>query len=194
MRRLVGPNASDVREIDAPVVIGREDTDIVLSDAEVSRRHAELRPYGNGLVVRDLGSSNGTFVDGRRIEGEVTVKGGATLKVGRTELKLEISEPHAADDRPLPSPGMTRVRPVISRPDLTVVREVDAQPDVTVARLAPLHCEVTTTPPAGGAHRAGRPPSAERPPSIGQLLPFIFGGLLLVVALVLVIVLVIVGK
>src|SRR5918997_1503316 len=53
----------------ADVVIGREGCDVVLADPEVSRRHAALRHTGEGPAVEDLGSTNGTFVNGERISG-----------------------------------------------------------------------------------------------------------------------------
>ncbi|MEW5975743.1 MAG: FHA domain-containing protein [Acidobacteriota bacterium] len=52
----------------AKVSLGRSDTDIVLDDPEVSRRHCVIEVHGNSGIVADLGSTNGTFVDDERIE------------------------------------------------------------------------------------------------------------------------------
>lgn len=73
-----------------PLKVGRsEDADVCLgNDTRVSRLHAEVRAAGDGFVVRDRGSTHGTFVDGERIEGTVTVAGGALLRVGRTLMIL----------------------------------------------------------------------------------------------------------
>ena len=50
-------------------VLGRSrECDIVLDDANVSRRHAEVRPSGGSWIVRDLGSTNGVKVNGRRLD------------------------------------------------------------------------------------------------------------------------------
>ena len=49
--------------------IGREGCDITLADPDVSRRHARVTPRGDTVVVEDLGSTNGTFVNGERIAG-----------------------------------------------------------------------------------------------------------------------------
>jgi pSer/pThr/pTyr-binding forkhead associated (FHA) protein len=68
-------------------VIGRStDADIVLDDAGVSRKHAEVRLMDDGRArVIDLGSTNGTFVDGERVHaGNLTE--GSTITVGRTRI------------------------------------------------------------------------------------------------------------
>src|ERR687892_267511 len=68
------------------LTLGREDTDVVLDDPGVSRRHAALRLEGDGVVVEDLGSSNGTFVNGRRIDGPVEIGEGDDVRRGATEI------------------------------------------------------------------------------------------------------------
>ena len=60
-----------------------------LSDPTVSGRHCEFMPGPDGVVIRDLGSTNGTFVDGDRIETETKVDSGVLLSIGRVELRLE---------------------------------------------------------------------------------------------------------
>lgn len=73
---------------DAGLSIGREaDNDVVLSDAAVSARHARLVPTELGWELVDLGSSNGTFVDGARIDRQV-LAGQAALRVGTCELRF----------------------------------------------------------------------------------------------------------
>jgi len=69
-----------------PVVIGRLSTnDVVLSDPNVSRRHAELRRDGGLWTIVDLGSTNGTIVNGK-LAGEHQLKDGDRLTFGKTEL------------------------------------------------------------------------------------------------------------
>jgi len=65
-----------------------ESNDLMLSDPCVSRAHLELRLLEKGIQIRDLGSSNGVFHKGTRIQ-ESTVQGATVLKVGNTELALE---------------------------------------------------------------------------------------------------------
>jgi hypothetical protein len=72
-------------------VIGRSrDCDIVLGDGNVSRRHAEVTASGDGWSISDLGSTNGTIVEGRRIERPAALRGGERIEVGTTELRFEL--------------------------------------------------------------------------------------------------------
>jgi DNA-binding winged helix-turn-helix (wHTH) protein len=69
------------------VVLGREsDGVITVPSAGVSRRHAAVVINHAGVVVKDLGSKNGTFVDGVRVEDAVALRDGARLKLGTMEL------------------------------------------------------------------------------------------------------------
>jgi transcriptional regulator of acetoin/glycerol metabolism len=71
------------RAITAPLVIGRgDDSDVVIDDRRLSRRHAEVRFDLGGWTVTDLDSHNGTFVDTTRVHGSVSVKTEAVLAVG----------------------------------------------------------------------------------------------------------------
>jgi hypothetical protein len=67
-------------------VIGRgSDADIIVEDTGVSRRHVEIRLTPDGPVATDLGSTNGTFVEGHRITNALLVDGN-TITVGRTDV------------------------------------------------------------------------------------------------------------
>jgi pSer/pThr/pTyr-binding forkhead associated (FHA) protein len=77
-------------EIDGEVVIGREGADLTIADPELSRRHARVRPVDGGVEIEDLGSSNGTFVNGQRVSGPVRVTTGASMEVGDSRIALEL--------------------------------------------------------------------------------------------------------
>jgi FHA domain len=91
LRITSGPLAGQKVEVDGDVTIGRQNADLTIDDAQLSRRHAVLRQLAGGLEVEDLGSSNGTFVDGRRIEAPTPVPAGAKVKLGVTVLELDVS-------------------------------------------------------------------------------------------------------
>lgn len=75
----------------SPVVIGRMSTcDVVLSDSNVSRRHAELRREGDQWVLEDLGSTNGTLVDGKLAK-QHRLTGGEILSFGTSALRFELA-------------------------------------------------------------------------------------------------------
>lgn len=75
-----------------PVVIGRLSTnDVVLADSNVSRRHAELRREGSRWVLVDLGSTNGTLVNGKLAK-EHPLQDGDRMSFGTSELTFEIKQ------------------------------------------------------------------------------------------------------
>ena len=75
----------------AGAVLGRSrEADIVLDDANVSRKHAEIRPSGGSWTVRDMGSTNGVKVNGRRIEGAQSLKPGDVIELGTSHATFEL--------------------------------------------------------------------------------------------------------
>jgi hypothetical protein len=80
----VGPNPGKVYELSQDeVTIGRDiGNTIVINDPEVSRRHARLTAQAGGYVLEDLGSTNGTFVDGQRLMGPHMLRPGETIMLG----------------------------------------------------------------------------------------------------------------
>ena len=82
MRSGPTPGAAFTLEGDQ-LTIGRDSTnEIVINDAEISRRHARLTFQGGKYVLEDLGSTNGTFVNGQRLAGPRVLKAGEVVSFG----------------------------------------------------------------------------------------------------------------
>ncbi|MCL4499783.1 MAG: FHA domain-containing protein [Chloroflexi bacterium] len=85
--------------------IGRESTDILLMHNSVSRRHAKITVTEGRAVVEDLGSTNGTSVDGANVAGEpVELKDGCELVFGSVAVKYVAPEAEASAEPPLAPP------------------------------------------------------------------------------------------
>ena len=70
-------------------VFGRsEDADVYIDDAYASEFHARVGTQNEGVVVHDLGSTNGTYVNGRRITTPTSVTRGDTVQIGKTILEV----------------------------------------------------------------------------------------------------------
>ena len=89
LRFVAGPLAGQVVEVTAAVVVGRQAADLVVDDPQVSRRHARLRPAGDGIEVEDLGSLNGTWVNGARIDRPARLVPGDRVRVGDSTFEVE---------------------------------------------------------------------------------------------------------
>lgn len=74
--------------ITTTVEVGRECSGILLHDSLASRRHIALTASLHGLTLTDLGSSNGTSVNGHRITDPVVVQVGDLIRLGRTEISV----------------------------------------------------------------------------------------------------------
>lgn len=86
-----GDRGTKTHPLGAVTTIGRAETcDICLPDPSVSRRHAEIRKIGSTFVLTDLGSTNGTMVNGARIA-ERALTDGDRITVGRTDLEFRES-------------------------------------------------------------------------------------------------------
>jgi pSer/pThr/pTyr-binding forkhead associated (FHA) protein len=70
--------------------VGRvEDNTFHLPQGSVSSHHAEILLRGTEVVIKDLNSTNGTFINGQQVTGEAVLKPGQTLRLGQVELKLD---------------------------------------------------------------------------------------------------------
>src|SRR5215510_10926676 len=98
----------------ATLVVGRAPTsDIPVIDPTISRRHAEVDCTETGVTVRDLGSSNGTFVNGTRVD-KSPVSTGDVLTFGKVAFRLQ----HLAPPPPPPTPAL-----ISTPPGATIVRQ-----------------------------------------------------------------------
>ena len=79
--------AYDLRE---GALLGRGDqADIVLEDSFASSRHARLVPHGDVMVLEDLGSTNGTYLNGEPLRGPQPLHVGDTIRIGDSEFTFE---------------------------------------------------------------------------------------------------------
>jgi ABC-2 type transport system ATP-binding protein len=83
-----GPLAGRAFGVQEPIVLGREG-DVVLEDPEVSRRHARVRLVEGSLVIEDLGSLNGTWVNDSRIGAPTLILPGEVVKLGTTVIEVQ---------------------------------------------------------------------------------------------------------
>ncbi|MEO7442536.1 MAG: FHA domain-containing protein [Acidimicrobiales bacterium] len=131
-----------VLDADHTTVGSAPSNDVVVDcDRSVSRLHAVFERYEPGWCLRDLGSSNGTFVNGERLLGERVLHAGDEIRVGRTRLVYrgdpvapKVTETAASE----PPPALTR-----------------RERDVLVALCRPLLSGDVFTEPASVAHIAG---------------------------------------
>ncbi len=79
--------------VEGVLVIGRECEGLLLADAQTSRRHLEVRARDGKVLCADLGSTNGTFLDGERITGPVVLERGSVLTLGDTAIRFAAAAP-----------------------------------------------------------------------------------------------------
>ena len=135
--------------VDADVSrIGRDaGSDVHLRDASVSRQHAMIERRGEDWVVVDLGSGNGTRIDGNRVQ-EAALLPGQELRFGNLKFQIEI-------DR-----GNDGATMVLGRGPLAM-----RDPDKTMLSSGPPSLEATEGPEFAGTLAAPRPPLPPKPPS-----------------------------
>ena len=132
--RLISPDGTqsyDLRE-GVPMIVGRAPTcDLPVFDPTISRRHAELVADGEVLRIRDLGSSNGTFVNGAKIEAFDAILDDL-VAFGKVGFRLEsflAAAPVAAAPPPPPA-GATIVRQIPMRDSAAAIASLNAPPTV----------------------------------------------------------------
>ena len=81
------------------VTIGRTDCNVVLDNPQVSRFHAQIDQTPNGAVLRDAGSTNGTFVNGQRLRGPHPLRPGEVIQIGAFKLVYNVNSLDQYDQR-----------------------------------------------------------------------------------------------
>src|SRR5260370_5198250 len=96
--RLIEPGATPEQKREIPItkeefLIGRgADCDLRLPDAGISRHHCLIRVRGNEATVTDLGSSNGTYLNGQRVRSQAVLHGGDELTLDAYRFVLDLDD------------------------------------------------------------------------------------------------------
>ena len=164
----VEPASGEEIVLEGETRFGREDADVVLDDPEASRRHAVVASHGETVTVRDLGSRNGTFVNGKTITGEVELGQGDLVKIAGSVWRVELPQAAPAEataeapaDAPAARPRaaetviasrveIDEARGAVPRPAPAAGSAVSPQPAFAPA------AEGSFAPPGGAAGRKGR--------------------------------------
>lgn len=89
---LEGKDSGRIFQIERPrMVLGRGEADIVLNDTEVSRQHASVEVHGARVVLKDLGSTNGVFVNEVKVS-QAEIENRTEFRLGGTRLMLILTE------------------------------------------------------------------------------------------------------
>lgn len=131
--RLISPDGTqsyDLRE-GVPLIVGRAPTcDLPIIDPTISRRHAEVSSEGEKLRIRDLGSSNGTFVNGERVD-SASASVDDLVAFGKVGFRIETFTPPRPATPPIAPPaGATIVRQVPMRDSRAAFESFNSAPTV----------------------------------------------------------------
>ena len=87
-----GPLAGRCYAVGTELIVGRQDADLLIDDPQASRRHAVVRAIDGQLQVEDLGSANGTFVNGARVDGPQSLRHGDEIGIGPVVLEARTGD------------------------------------------------------------------------------------------------------
>jgi EmrB/QacA subfamily drug resistance transporter len=145
-----GPDAGKMFAVAEDTVLGRQGTaDMALADSsgELSRRHARIGLRDGEPMIEDLKSTNGTFLNGERVQGARPLQAGDRIRIGANTLEFA----------PAAALQFTRAREIPSPADLTRAREIPSSADLTRAR------RIRRAPSPQPAPPEPVPPPPERP-------------------------------
>ena len=134
-----GPTPGAVYPLEGDqIMVGRDSSNgVAINDAEVSRRHARLIFQGGKYVIEDLGSTNGTFVNGQRLAGPHVLKAGDVVAFGEQIVLMYDAvniDPGAtiASPRAVARPGTPVAPPIVPPPAQSYAGQVPSGPEMPV--------------------------------------------------------------
>jgi len=152
-------------QVRVPVVnIGRADyNDLVIPDESVSTQHAKLQRREAVWILSDLGSTNGTFVDGEQISTDVPLSPGTVVRFGEVSVLFDPSDDKAA----VSHPSGTKVMGAVSTPTPPPPPPAPRQAAPPTAPPPPIPAPPPPTPPArAGAESTPRAAAPRRAPVV----------------------------
>jgi hypothetical protein len=137
-----GPTPGKVFPLDGDLItIGREaGNNIIINDAEVSRKHTQFIFQGGKVIVSDLGSTNGTFVDGQRLTGQQVLQSGQIISLGEqisllfeTVIQVDPNATMMSTGHPpvVPMPAQAPSQPVMQSSPAMYAGQVPSGPQFT---------------------------------------------------------------
>jgi ABC-2 type transport system ATP-binding protein len=147
LRVIEGPDAGQRVELSQGLVVGRDhgSADFVLEDDQVSRRHVQVAVEDGVAVLQDLGSTNGTYLDGQLVSGTARLSPGARIQLGNTVIEYALPlEATAPREIVTDFEQHTRARPIPPPP-------AEAGAPAPASAAAPVEPAAALGPPAAAA-------------------------------------------
>jgi hypothetical protein len=149
-----GPVPRQLNHFNPRAMLGREGCDLNVEDPSVSRRHAEIYMEGNTVFVRDLGSSNGTWVNGRPLGPQpAAIEPGMAVHLGHSPVSVE-----------WPGKG-PQARTIVAPPTPEMVAQMAARAQQMAAAAQPQYAYAPPGYPPPGYPPPGYPPPGYPPPA-----------------------------
>lgn len=186
VKAMTGTISGKMFLIDGTKIIGRDPgCDIVVSGAHVSRRHAELSIRSGKLWVKDLGSSNGSFVNGQRSD-ERQLKNGDEVKFDAMIFKVVGP---ASVEESFDEADMTQFRPAVAARPVAAPQAASPTEVPKAAPAAPVSAPAPVAPaPAPAPVPAAKPASKPAPAQTPQASPTPLGPMVLIALVVLIVI------
>jgi hypothetical protein len=169
-----GPQPNQTYDLNKDIItLGRDITnDIVINDPEVSRHHMRMTRGAGGYTIEDLGSTNGTFVNGQRLTGARPLRPGDMIGLGETvTLAYEMAGAGAAAMPGAEIPGSTVPNIPAQRPP-QYQPAPEAQPQQAYSYSPPGAAPVSSPPPSYSPAAAPAPAPPQAPGTYGDYDPY----------------------